>query len=155
MNVVTKSVTCPTLVSWTVKDTFENSVELRSNEKLKSAIQTVLSVNPQPDGLFVNCSKPEVIKHAVRELNSFKSEVRFIGAYGNAFENIPDNWRVESSNSSGGIKGLGHRQDLSVKMYEDCVKEWIDSGANVVGGCCQIGVEYIERLSELLRKINE
>ena len=48
-----------------------------------------------------------------------------------------------------GIQGLGYRTDLSVKLYEDCVRKWIGQGANVVGGCCQIGVEYIEKLKEV------
>ena len=138
----------PYWISWTIKDSFEVPVRLRSNENLVSAIEDVLKCQRKPDGLFVNCAKPEIMHLAIDALIKYKNEIRFIGCYGNAFENIPDNWKVKE----GGIKALGRRNDVSIEFYSEAARKWLDKGANVVGGCCQIGVEYIAELAKIIEK---
>jgi S-methylmethionine-dependent homocysteine/selenocysteine methylase len=42
------------------------------------------------------------------------------------------------------------RDDLDVQRYTDFVLEWVELGAEIVGGCCGIGPEYISSIHKRL-----
>ncbi|MEL7433085.1 MAG: homocysteine S-methyltransferase family protein, partial [Chloroflexota bacterium] len=42
------------------------------------------------------------------------------------------------------------REDLSPQVYGSHVQRWIEAGATVVGGCCDIGPAHIAHLRKLI-----
>ena len=45
---------------------------------------------------------------------------------------------------------LQAREDLSPAQYARFAAEWLETGATVIGGCCEVGPEHIKALDELL-----
>lgn len=43
------------------------------------------------------------------------------------------------------------RKDLDPDAYLAWAKKWTEQGATIIGGCCGIGVEYIETLAKNLK----
>jgi S-methylmethionine-dependent homocysteine/selenocysteine methylase len=124
----------PVWVAWTIKD--DASGLLRSGESLQEAWDAVSSL--QPDGVLVNCCTPESISAALPILSKFGPKI--VGGHGNAFSAIPSGWKVQN----GGIAKLGKREDLTPERYAEFVQDWLRNGANLVGGCCQVGPEFIK-----------
>lgn len=94
--------------------------------------------------MLFNCSQPEVmdaaVTAAVAELRSIgRSDLR-VGVYANTFEPEPP-----SDAAYAGISEM--RGDLEPKRYLELVKQWVASGATIVGGCCGIGPEHIAAIA--------
>ncbi|MEK9623476.1 MAG: homocysteine S-methyltransferase family protein, partial [Halieaceae bacterium] len=51
----------------------------------------------------------------------------------------------------GVVDVLEARQDLTPAQYAAFAAEWLDAGACVIGGCCEVGPDHIRALSELLK----
>ena len=49
---------------------------------------------------------------------------------------------------------LGLREDLSPARYSEFVHDWIDNGANFVGGCCGTTPDFIRAVSAYTRRHN-
>ena len=124
----------PVWVSWTLMD--DDSARLRSGEPLADAIDALAELGPA--AMLVNCSMPESLSAAMPVLTA--SPVPF-GAYGNGFSLITDDYQPGHVTTS-----LGHRHDLDPGAYADFVIDWVDAGATIVGGCCEIGPEHIAEL---------
>lgn len=132
----------PVWVSWCVAD--DASGILRSDETLSQAWEAVKSL--EPDGVLVNCCMPETISAVLPQLA--KMGPRIYGGHGNGFSAIPRGWKVQA----GGISALGKRHDLTPEMYAQFVQDWLDSGATLVGGCCQVGPDFIEVVRQMMNK---
>jgi S-methylmethionine-dependent homocysteine/selenocysteine methylase len=44
----------------------------------------------------------------------------------------------------------GARTDMGIDPYTRAVMQWVDMGAEVVGGCCEIGPDHIARIRQVL-----
>jgi homocysteine S-methyltransferase len=130
-------VTKPVYVSLTLSDDLSNT--LRSGERLEDAISTLLPKNP--DGILLNCSTPEAITKAMPLLAG--SKVRF-GGYANGFKSI------EKFQPGSVVDVLESRSDLTPEIYTEYVKQWINIGATIVGGCCEIGPAHIKFIANNL-----
>jgi len=64
-----------------------------------------------------------------------------VGGYANAFAGIPKNWALTADAAMPGV-----REDLTPEVYAEHAQKWIDSGARIVGGCCEVGPEHIAHL---------
>ncbi len=128
----------PVWVSWTVDD--GDGTKLRSGEPIAEASARLDGL--RVDARLVNCSTPEAIDVAVGELAKLGG--RF-GAYGNGFTAIPSSFTPGATADT-----IGRRQDLPPAAYADHAMRWIDAGATVVGGCCDIGPEHIAEISRRL-----
>eukprot|EP00930_Biecheleria_cincta_P032214 TRINITY_DN22361_c0_g1_i1.p1 TRINITY_DN22361_c0_g1~~TRINITY_DN22361_c0_g1_i1.p1 ORF type:complete len:378 (+),score=68.45 TRINITY_DN22361_c0_g1_i1:70-1203(+) len=128
----------PVWVSWNVLD--DGSARLRSGETLQQAWEAVAEL--KPDGVLVNCVMPETVEIAITSLAQMGP--RIFGGYGNGFTCIPEGWVVER----GGIAALGKRRDLTPELYADMAQSWLDAGARVVGGCCEVGPEHISEMHD-------
>lgn len=133
----------PFWVSFTVKDEPTAEPQLRSGETVKEAVQRVAQTDIS--AILFNCSQPEVIEDALKvarktleELN--KTEIQ-LGAYANAFPP-----QKEDAQANGELSEM--RQDLTEKAYVQIAEQWAEQGATLIGGCCGIGPEYIQALSE-------
>ena len=81
-----------------------------------------------------------------------KADVRFKGGYANAFTQVPSGWLLDGDKETDGRLCL--REDLSPAHYSEFVHDWIDNGANFVGGCCGTTAEHTAAISNLLNTGN-
>ena len=50
------------------------------------------------------------------------------------------------------VDRLSERKDLGPDEYLEFVKSWIELGAEIVGGCCEIGPAHIKAISTYLAR---
>jgi len=92
---------------------------------------------------MLNCSSPEAITNVM----SIMSELSIpFGALGNGFTSI------SALTPGSTVDNLSARKDLSPKVYADFARQWIDAGATIIGGCCEIGPEHIDFLCQSLKE---
>ena len=65
-----------------------------------------------------------------------------IGVYANAF--VPLAALTEANEALSAL-----RADVSPQVYAEWARDWVASGAQIVGGCCGIGPEHIAELRSL------
>ncbi|MEM7127426.1 MAG: homocysteine S-methyltransferase family protein [Chloroflexota bacterium] len=129
----------PVWVAWTLED--GGADHLRSGETLQQAFEALIDL--PIDAFLVNCCAPESITAAMPKLASLGSQP--VGGYANGFVAIPKDWLIESS-----VDVLGSRTDLDPESYAGYGKEWLEAGARIVGGCCEVGPQHIARLRRLI-----
>ena len=78
----------------------------------------------------------------VKHLKSLVAEDMRIAAYGNI-----GYWVPPKEYKSGVKKNNDVEQDV---IYVKCVKEWIDAGATIVGGCCGTTPDTIRMLNSVI-----
>jgi S-methylmethionine-dependent homocysteine/selenocysteine methylase len=130
-------------MSFTVPDDPPGAeVRLRSGESIPDAVSIV---DDRVAAILFNCSPPEAIGvalgHAHEALADNPRNIR-IGAYANAF--VPKLLGYAANEVV-----LGRRGDLTPLEYHDICAGWIDDGATIIGGCCQMFPEHIEALAAL------
>ena len=64
---------------------------------------------------------------------------------------IPIELLYEFLRDSPTVDTLNLRRDFTPKLYADHVMGWIDQGATIVGGCCEVGPTHIAEIAEQLR----
>ena len=116
------------------------STNLRGGESLETVIGDL--GDAPPDALLINCTTPDSISRALPILRARGIPY---GAYANGFVEIPDDWEEE-----GGVVQLSSRADLPPEVYAGHAAGWLDAGASIVGGCCEIGPAHIARLRQLI-----
>lgn len=125
------------LIALTLKDDASN--QLRSGETLEQAIDTLAAEGLS--ALCVNCCYPEAIDKAIPFIA--KAGLR-TGGYANGFTSI-------SALAPGQtVDNLSARTDLSAPNYSHHIDKWLDAGATIIGGCCEIGPEHIAYLHQHL-----
>lgn len=124
----------PVWIALSVGD--NNGAQLRSGEALAHAAEA--AIDGGAHALLVNCSAPEAITTAMPILAPF--EVPF-GGYGNGFK------AAAELKPGGTVEGLEAREELTPQAYKHYVAQWVDAGATLVGGCCEIGPEHIRVLN--------
>jgi S-methylmethionine-dependent homocysteine/selenocysteine methylase len=145
---VLKKTTKPCYYAFTLSDDMTQSATLRSGEPVTKAIAALLNENI--DGIFFNCSIPEVIEQALRDTNSVlvqRNTQLNIGAFANSFTPIPTNHKANEA-----VQGY---RDLSPDEYLVFAKKWHNLGANIIGGCCGIGPSHIQALAQWKKSIEE
>lgn len=117
---------------------------LRSGEGIEDAIETAIALNAE--AFLFNCSQAEIMRAAVveaRRVRDRRGVSLELGVYANAFEPERD-----SRAANDGLSGL--RADLEPDGYAQFAQSWAEAGASLIGGCCGIGPEHIERLASVL-----
>lgn len=137
----------PFWVSFTLEDTSPHEVPvLRSGESVADAVNAMLKLGAA--AVMFNCSQPEVMEAAVKvaraELDRAGSPAR-LGVYANAFEASHGEMRAAND----GLDEI--RKDTTPPNYLCWAQDWVNAGADMVGGCCGIGPEHIAELSAKLR----
>jgi S-methylmethionine-dependent homocysteine/selenocysteine methylase len=128
----------PVWVSWTLLD--DDTARLRSGEPLAEAVATMAELGPA--AILVNCSVPETFTAAMPALATSPTP---FGAYANGFTHIVDSFGPGSVTTL-----LDQRHDLGPVPYAEIAMQWIEQGATIVGGCCEIGPEHIAELDRRL-----
>jgi S-methylmethionine-dependent homocysteine/selenocysteine methylase len=115
---------------------------LRSGEPL-SEIAPLIEIY-KPDAVLVNCSRPEAMPEALKVVAEFGPPY---GAYANGFTGISDAFLEDRPS----VDVLEARGDLGPDAYADHAMRWVDMGATIVGGCCEVGPAHIAELARRLR----
>ena len=88
------------------------------------------SSSPNVKAFFIMHSPPSVTAEALRELQDYTALP--IGAYAHG----------------GGIRGSGlDGSDADPQEYLEYAREWVASGATIIGGCCGTTPEHISVLT--------
>jgi len=127
----------PVWVALTVSDI--QPAVLRSGELLSEAVNELESLGAE--AVLLNCSQPEAISAAWPHLTGTSKKK---GAYGNGFVSIA------ALHPGGTVEKLETREDLAPAQYADHAMHWVNSGATIIGGCCEIGPAHINALHHRL-----
>lgn len=128
----------PVWVAFTVSDT--DGTKLRSGEPLADA----LGVIDQAEAVLVNCSAPEAIPAALEVL---ATSGKPYGAYANGFERITEEFLGQKPT----VDALRMRWNFTPELYADHAMAWVDQGATIIGGCCEVGPAHIAEIANRLR----
>lgn len=130
----------PVWVAFSVPDAGEPA--LRGGASLTEAVRAVDELNVE--AFLINCSRPEMVTKGLPELMRAAAG-RPVGAYANGFVEIPGEFGTGKS-----VADIMVRTDLTPETYADHAIEWLDQGATIVGGCCEVGPAHIARLAEIV-----
>ncbi|MEP0073055.1 MAG: homocysteine S-methyltransferase family protein [Marinomonas sp.] len=141
----------PCYYAFTLSDEIGETATLRSGELVTDAVETLLKeahLRGKTDGIFFNCSIPEVMEQAIFDTKSVlekHAKTLNIGAYANSFKPIVQgheaNLNIQSS------------RGLTPEEYLIFAKQWYNAGANIIGGCCGIEPSHIKALQEWKKKL--
>jgi homocysteine S-methyltransferase len=115
---------------------------LRSGEKVTDLARLV-GTYPIA-AILANCSVPEAMTAALQGLKTLGLP---FGAYANGFTHISGNFLKDAPT----VRELTHRHDLTPEKYGDFAMSWVDMGATIVGGCCDVGPDHIRHLAARLK----
>ena len=130
----------PVWIAFSVDD-FDGS-KLRSGENVSDLLDVLK--NHRVDAVLVNCSRPEAVTDALEDMKSFGLP---FGAYANGFTKISDGFLTDKPT----VDALSERHDLGPTEYAKFTMHWIDQGATIVGGCCEVGPEHIQELAKQIK----
>ena len=119
--------------------------QLRSGEDIEQAVQLAAEAGAQ--ALLFNCSQPEVMQGALQRAQAEADRLGAalqLGVYANAFP-------PQSDDAAANDTLMPLRDDLDPAGYLSWVEQWIDAGADIVGGCCGIGPEHIAAIAAQLK----
>ncbi len=131
-----KTVGKPVWLAVSVDDT--DGTKLRSGEPVADALDMALAGGA--DAFLINCATPEAVSQALEVVQG--SPIPF-GAYANGFTKIVQSFAKAGTT----VKELTARKDLSPERYADFAQTWVDLGATIIGGCCEVGPAHIAELS--------
>lgn len=130
----------PLWISFSVDD--EDGTKLRSGEPL--FVVAEMLTHYKPAAVLINCSMPEAIDAGLPLIAD--CGVPF-GAYANGFTKITDAFKLDMPT----VAALDARKDLTPDLYADHVMKWVDAGAAIVGGCCEVGPVHIAEIARRLK----
>jgi S-methylmethionine-dependent homocysteine/selenocysteine methylase len=125
------------MLGLTVMD--NNGLQLRSGESLESALTAIDAFEPL--AVVINCSKPEAVSQAMPLL---KTSGFAFGGFANGFT------AIDALKPGGVVDVLEARADLGPTAYAAYASTWLDAGATVIGGCCEVGPDHIAALKHLM-----
>lgn len=129
----------PVWLAVTVMD--GDGTRLRSGEALADLAPVV--ARHVPEAVLINCTRPEAVAPALDIIAAFGKP---IGAYANGFTRISDGFLQDAPT----VDALEQRGDMSPAAYADIAMGWLDQGATILGGCCEIGPDHIAELARRL-----
>ena len=126
----------PIWVSFILDD--QHPTQLLSGESVDTIASELGSFSV--DAILFNCCHATSISTALPLLNFSGA----IGGYANSFKQLPKNW----DHSRGKLRESD--QLMTANNYVTHASEWQALGASIIGGCCGIGIEHIQALSDSL-----
>jgi homocysteine S-methyltransferase len=127
-----KSAGRPVWLALTLDD--ENGLHLRSGEAVADAL--AVAETGGADAILANCSVPEVMSAG---LDVFAMGELPFGAYANGFTHIASGFLEDAPT----VDALSARKDLGAVGYAEFALRWVNQGATIVGGCCEVGPQHI------------
>ncbi len=105
--------------------------KLLGGESLEAAVKLAERYNPIFIG--VNCVSPKIVNEQMKLLKKITKIPLCAYAHGSGQPSDDEGWKFDESDT--GKKYLGY------------AKNWVKSGAQIIGGCCGTTPEYIKTLS--------
>ncbi len=139
--------TQPIWMSFALPNSFdERGPALRSGETVGDIVEAVASLGERVEAVLFNCSLPEQTGPALIGLRAALDAADLayvrIGGYANAFPVI------ERGDYSAKEVIYERREELTGERYADFVASWVDEGATIIGGCCDMYPEHIAALAD-------
>ncbi|QHJ10957.1 Homocysteine S-methyltransferase [Paraglaciecola mesophila] len=128
----------PVWVAFSVSDSHPE--QLRSGESLEEALSALDTL--APEAILLNCSQPEAISACWPLMQASNTQ---IGAYANGFVSIDALYPGDT------VEALERRNDMSPAQYAAHAMHWVNKGASIIGGCCEIGPPHIKALAAILQ----
>jgi len=119
----------------------EDGTRLRSGEPLAEAVDAVKGA-PNLAAILINCTRPEAVDQGIDLLAAGGLPY---GAFANGFTHINTDYVPGST-----VTALGTRTDLGPDAYADFAMGWVEQGATIIGGCCEVGPAHIATLAQRL-----
>jgi S-methylmethionine-dependent homocysteine/selenocysteine methylase len=129
----------PIWLAFTTTD--EDGTILRSGETLADAVEAVRDA-PHLAAILVNCARPEA---AAESMPILATGGLPFGAYANGFTKIVSSYKPGST-----VSELETRTDLTPEAYADFAMAWVEAGATIIGGCCEVGPAHIAHIAQRL-----
>ncbi|WP_400083687.1 homocysteine S-methyltransferase family protein [Yoonia sp. R78084] len=122
------------------------TVDENDGTKLRSGepVADVFAVAGDASAILANCSSPEAISTTMGIL---ATSGKPLGGYANGFTKISEGFLGDKPT----VDALTARKDLGPEEYAGFVMGWIDQGATIVGGCCEVGPAHIAKLAEKIK----
>ena len=132
----------PVWVAWTLDETLgeDGLPRLRSGESVTEALAGIDGLPVQ--AVMFNCTAPEAMTAGMELLVATGMPT---GGYANGFTPIPKEFKLGET-----VDMIGKRTDLGPEDYARHVMGWVNSGATVVGGCCETVPAHIVELKRQL-----
>ena len=130
----------PVWIALTTQD--EDGTMMRSGEPLVEAIAAIKDA-PHLAAILINCTRPEAVDQGM-SLLAEHSPLPF-GAYANGFTHIQSTYIPGAT-----VAELSTRTDLTPDAYADFAMGWVEAGATIIGGCCEVGPAHIATLTQRL-----
>jgi homocysteine S-methyltransferase len=127
----------PVWISYTVDDS--DGTRLRSGERLDDGVEAAARAGAE--AVLVNCSMPEAVAQAMAVLST--SGLRY-GGYANGFT------AIDALAPGGTVDSLRAREDLTPTEYANHAMSWLEQGASLIGGCCEVGPAHIAEIRQRL-----
>ena len=139
-----KSFNLPVLVGIHLRD---NGL-LPSGEKIIDIVKKYKNDNWL--GIIMACISPTAYETVLKDLKQLDIPYGFKL---NAFNKIPEGYTVASKDQWGNAGNpntvLGVNTDLNESKFYECAKKFMENGATILGGCCEIRPSHIKEISKL------
>ncbi len=139
-----ESFNLPVLVGVHVRD----NGQLPSGEKIKDMVKKYKNNNWL--GIITACVSPKAYEVVINDLQKLNMPYGFKL---NAFKKIPEGYTVASKDQWGDAGNpntvLGVNTDLNESKFYECSKKFMENGATILGGCCEIRPSHIKEISKL------
>ena len=123
----------PAWVSFSCKDEHH----LNDGTKIEECV-SLFSSHPKVFAIGVNCTAPKYISGLIKTIKANSKSKKIV-----VYPNSGEIYNAESKTWSG----------LSdPKLFVAMTKEWIELGADILGGCCRIGPDHIKIINQNLIK---
>ena len=127
---------------------FRKTGLLPSNESVSDVNKVIKNFNCC--GLIAACVSPEIVKHVLADL---KEQNLPFGFKVNAFENIPEDFKIDPVSSPQPNSVLGVRKSFNPNAFKSFVSKTIKHGARLLGGCCEIKPEHIKSIKNITSEL--
>lgn len=123
--------TKPSWVSFSCKDAHH----INDGEKISDAAKLLVH-HPNVFAIGVNCTAPQYISEIIQTLKTSAPDKKII-----VYPNSGEVYDVDTKSWSG-ISDPAVFQKMAV--------EWLESGADILGGCCRIGPDHIRKIKAII-----
>ena len=129
-------------------------IHLRDNGLLPSGEKIIDIVKKYKNdnwlGIIMACISPTAYEAVLKDLKQLDIPYGFKL---NAFNKIPEGYTVASKDQWGNAGNpntvLGVNTDLNESKFYECAKKFMENGATILGGCCEIRPSHIKEISKL------
>lgn len=123
----------PSWISFSCK----NELYMNDGSKISDAAK-IIANHPTVFAIGVNCTAPKYISKIIKTIKMAAPNKKIIV--------YPNSGEVYHSKSKSWL-GMSHPA-----AFEKMAIEWNEIGADIIGGCCRIGPEYIDKIKFLSKK---